>query len=648
VCHACQRKIFTNIQEEVTMNSQIRRFSGVVIALLLACTSGESSIAQWIQPEPGPVLKLTSTATGATKINDNIRYTVALHNTTTDALNGLLVVVLSPAVEPREVRRVFTAATGAEITETIAVSPTQRELRLAEPLLAGSRVQIVVDTALTRCLTPILATGNASIGTIASYLAPNTVLSAATAFVPTGCVTGGTPRPTPGPLPTPQPTVQPPAGPDVDIKKSARLHPDFDVPGRGWIATWLVAYGNRGDTTAASVSIVDTLGGNQSVLAVRSAPLVTPTQLGTVFTFPVGELGSRRRGGILLRTGVPFTTTAGTQLINQVSITAALDANPANNTSAVTLTVPALPPLITWPRNGVTCSGTLTVTGLAQAGAEVTIRIDGAVAATVTTGTDGKWQLPVSLDQGEHVFLAATAGQRMSPPVFVRVNAELPWDPISLTFTDTDGSDHPKHLRHWRGWVDSSGWYVGLSPGTTYTLAVRLCCTDPNATVSVTIPGAAPVVLSDPDGDRRFSGVVSTSGARQMLADAGTVCVAWDGRAQCWRGRVILANHEGRRHWVTLGPAGFEPSRLSVAVGDIVEIVNMAEDARLLRPGSMRTPLSTHDSVAYDSEAVRLEPGESYAVEIRGARAIDWVDEATGAPLSVNAGNAVYVPLIRR
>jgi hypothetical protein len=145
------------------------------------------------------------------------------------------------------------------------------------------------------------------------------------------------------------------------VAQFARLHPDYERPERGWVASWYVFYANIGGVPLRNASLVDAPSANQTLLGSRSAPLITPTVENGQFTYALGALQPGQFGALLLRTGVSFTTPAGTVLGNRATIDGEGDANAANNTAAASVTIPHLPPLITSPRSGATCTGTQTV-----------------------------------------------------------------------------------------------------------------------------------------------------------------------------------------------------------------------------------------------------------------------------------------------
>lgn len=624
------------------------RTSMAAIAATAALAAGAAYAFQ--PPAPALVLLKTADITAPVRVGDAFTYRLVVLNNTERAVEARLIDVL-----PREV-----ALNGsASITSTGVLTPAEGLTTTLEPeaigwhgeLAPGARLHVSIPVTLQDCASVHFGPpydGARAVRNAATLQAGPMIQIATHAFTPFGCAdVTPTARPT-----MPRPTAVP--GVEVGVRKHARLHPDYDEPERGWVASWFVAYGNRGTEAATDVSLVDQPSANQTIAGVRSAPLLTPTLDGDAYIFPVGELAAQRGGGILMRARLPFSTAAGTVLTNAVSITATGDGSVLNNRDLVTLTVPYLPPLITYPRSGATCTGTITITGRAQAASDVEVVIDNTRVATVTADAEGFWSLPVELNDGTHTIGALTrAGNgeaRRSPPVLIRVDSTLLWDPISLTFVGPEGVR--RHPRHWMGWMNEAGWYVGLAPSTTYTMAVRICC-DNSATVTATIPGQGVIDLTDPNGDSIYTATFTTGSARELLSGPIGLCVAYNGELQCARGRVVPVWSRGRHHVIVITPNGFEPNRAQVRPGDTVEFINMGDSARsistrrnLLSAASVLGANGTAASTA-DDDAFMLEVGETYSLEIQDMRNLELYDADDGASVTL-VGGSVYLPAVVR
>jgi hypothetical protein len=624
--------------------------------------------------EPPRVVSLIKTAEAPRDLapEGTFDYFLTIHNRTdkeasavvsdtlpaqTQLVGSAVVTVLSPTV------------TNTTVTVDPALGPNGT-LRWEGALSAGAKLRIAIKVKLLRCAVSDNSSfigWNRSVSNVATLRVNNTGLSvSAYAFVPGGCKDDDRPNPRPRPEPL--------TGVDVAVSKYARLHPDWDRPDLGWKASWLVLYGNRGSETARDVVITDTPSSNQILSGVRSAPLLTPTQQGGAFVFTVGELASQRGGGILLRTTLPFSTPAGTQLDNSVVISASNDMTTTNNTDAVSLTVPYLPPIITSPISGITCSGTLTITGIAQTGEVVNLYDGETLIISTTANAAGRWSVPVSLEDGVHILHARLAkddteddddlqitnhsdDKRKSNKILLKVDSDLIWDPISLTFAGSDGTT--KRPRHWLGWMDHHGWYVSLAPSTTYTASLRVCCADPaTASVSMTVPGVGVVAMSDLDGDTIFTGSFTTGDAKSMLRGKLEISVTCDGETATSNGRIVPTYRRPGHRIIVITREGFDPPNVRVRPGEIIEFVNMDEGARSFgtspnlmamaeaAAGGMAIQ-SAEAQAAFDADAVQLEVGESYTVEA-GGNTTFYDAQNSNQRAVIDAGNGVYLPLVRR
>jgi plastocyanin len=618
----------------------------------IAATAALAAGATYAFQPAAPALVLVKTAdiNAPVRVGDSFSYRLVVLNNTERAIEARLIDVL-----PREV----SLNGSASITSTGILTPAGGLSTTLNPevvgwhgeLAPGARLHVSIPVTLQDCPPVHFGPpydGARAVRNAATLQAGPMIQVATHAFAPFGCAAvTPTARPT-----MPRPTALP--GVEVGVRKHARLHPDYDEPERGWVASWFVAYGNRGTEVATDVSLVDQPSANQTIAGVRSAPLLTPTLEGDSYVFAVGDLAAQRGGGILMRARLPFSTAAGTVLTNAVSITATGDGSTLNNRDLVTLTVPYLPPLITYPRSGATCTGTITITGRAQAASAVEVVIDGTRVATVTADAEGFWTLPVALNDGAHTIGAQTHSgngeARRSPPVLIRVDSALLWDPISLTFVGPEGVR--RHPRHWMGWMNEVGWYIGLAPSTTYTMAVRICCDD-SATVTATIPGKGVIDLTDPNGDKIYTATFTTGTARELLSGPIGLCVAYNGELQCARGRIVPTWARGRHHVIVITPNGFEPNRAQVRPGDTVEFINMGDSARSI--SARRNLLSAAgvlgangaDAGAADDDAFTLEVGESYSLEVQDMRSVELYDAADGASITLAVGS-VYLPAVVR
>ncbi len=330
---------------------------------------------------------------------------------------------------------------------------------------------------------------------------------------------------------------------DAAVNKHGIVLPRTNAAGDViWNLDWRVEYRNLGGSTAENVVIVDAYEGDLRNVDVRTVPQLSSTASAGVITFTVGALEPGQAGFIGLKTRAPITTPPGTVFTNTVRIYSSNDVTDANNTDVVTLTIPLLPPVIVWPIPGTSCTGTLTVAGRAQPGAEVDVYIDNALAGTVFSSDDGNWSYEATLDDGSHeIYAVARFGElssERSPIVRIIVDSELTWSPITLRFVD----DHGRILipRDREGRLDESGWIVRLQPTRTYTVSVHVCCADPNATVTLNVPGLGEVTLTDADGDQTYEATFTTGPAVTLAGQNLTLCVTCNLIRRCSDGRVMI------------------------------------------------------------------------------------------------------------
>jgi uncharacterized repeat protein (TIGR01451 family) len=331
---------------------------------------------------------------------------------------------------------------------------------------------------------------------------------------------------------------------DPWVTKRGEIWPDYDpaTGQRRWMVGWIVNYGNAGPAAATNVHVIETYDPPQTLVAEHSIPFVPHSQVGNTLDYNVGTLPAGGSGIIILRTELPFNTTPGAVVRNTATVNSGNDGNTVNNTSVATVTVPLLPPILSGPLAGTTCTSTVTVVGWVQPGAMVDIYVDGNLAvAGITSASHGNglgdFSYALTLPDGSHdIYLVARHGaltSAPSPTVTIIVDSTLFWDPISLRFTADDG-----HVIIPAGRLDPSGWFVFLRPGRTYTVTLRVCCADPNAQVQLEM-GDLVVVLSDPDGDHIFSGVFSVP-AQGRFTGVMRICVTCNLIRICTDGEVTI------------------------------------------------------------------------------------------------------------
>ncbi len=341
---------------------------------------------------------------------------------------------------------------------------------------------------------------------------------------------------------------------DPTVKKHGWIFPHFNFKqgARHWLAEWGIDYRNIGVDPAHHVQVVDRYDPRMTLVREFSFPHILPIKDRHTLTYNVGTLNPGQWGFVHIAAQVPFTTPPGTVLTNTVVITGMPDKDPLNNTAVFTVHVPLLPPRILYPRPGTDCTGTFTITGRAQPGVAVEVHIDGTLVVTVPVDAQGHWAYGTTLPDGKHTIQAvAVSGllREASPTIIVIVDSSMVWSPLSLRFMDSHG--HVIFPRDASGRMDGAGWRIPLNPGESYTASVKLCCSDPNAQVTLELGSLGTLNLTDPDGDRIFVSSVFTTPMRRWRGNA-RLCVICYLTKYCSDGEVTI-DPEGTVFDVTSG-----------------------------------------------------------------------------------------------
>ncbi len=194
----------------------------------------------------------------------------------------------------------------------------------------------------------------------------------------------------------------------------------------------------------------------------------------------------------------------------------------------------------------LTCRNEPRLGGWAEPGRSVEIVIDNAVVATVTADANGRFGLPAAkLDAGDHRIEVRYADQLgaasadgihfdrgyLSPYLHLRVDPSLPFDPVSLHFTDSQGRvTLPTLSRDGAMNLSGSPFDVQLRSGETYRVEVDDCADNRNVErISITLANVLSASLSDDDGDGRYEGQFTYDATDVVTAasvDAGTQAIS--------------------------------------------------------------------------------------------------------------------------
>lgn len=206
------------------------------------------------------------------------------------------------------------------------------------------------------------------------------------------------------------------------------------------------------------------------------------------------------------------------------------DANPANNEASATLTRPA-PPLrlaieagdgSLWGLAETTCRDFIRFPGQSALGTLYDFVIDATVDHTFVAGVSPWTKAHADMAEGRHEIWFAPTGAsdptERSNSVRLNVNPGLPIDPLSLTFTDSQGRSYHPPTWNWGRFGRSLD--VHLRDGETYELAITSCSDALNQQLDLILPTGDTIRLTDEDSDGRYSGsfVFEASEASMRIA----------------------------------------------------------------------------------------------------------------------------------
>ncbi|MEM7130961.1 MAG: hypothetical protein AAF702_31860 [Chloroflexota bacterium] len=342
-------------------------------------------------------------------------------------------------------------------------------------------------------------------------------------------------------------------GADVVVHKRGAARKDFEgdpenIRGR---THWHIRYYNQGMDTAQNTTIQDTLpselDANPDTLQIRTSAGISYTVDGQVITFDVGDLDSDRGGHIMIRANYIIPDEEAVVVTNTVTISATNDANLENNQDQAKAQLGLRSPVITWPANGTTCNSDLEVHGRARPNALVDLYLNDEFVVTVAVDQNGHWQHPLTLEDGTHYIHAVAKLDDVvslaSRAKMVIVDSTLVYDPLSIRFVDENGND--RRPRDKEGRTDVDGWGLHLRPNTSYSVTVRLCCSDSEATATLNIPNVGMVEMSYNEARDRFVGSFTTGDmAEEPEGEAMELTVSCEETTSTFGG-IVLIDPEG-------------------------------------------------------------------------------------------------------
>ncbi len=344
------------------------------------------------------------------------------------------------------------------------------------------------------------------------------------------------------------------AGPDLEVALTARTErrvaqaglvqdATADQLGNFEIQIFKIDYSNLGATTAQNAllefQIPEKLRDSEIVLWRSStAPSESFSLNFERIRVALGALAPGASGSVTLGWYGCITctvTTANATLsgLATVTVTVAGDVNPGNNHSSA-----ALPGLLSSPIIGAfmdytddavtdriitgraaTCRAQQTLVGRAEPNRIIAVLIGLVQVGTVTSDAGGNFSYNVTLPNGLHRISAryaqsgvnAAQVEIVSPrdaasgqATGILVDTSLPYDPMSATFTDSQGRTIAVPTLGYSFGATQTGAF--LRSGETYTVGVDSCGGALNLFYKITFEDILLSSLTDPDGDGRYTG----------------------------------------------------------------------------------------------------------------------------------------------
>jgi len=370
------------------------------------------------------------------------------------------------------------------------------------------------------------------------------------------------------------------AGPDLEVALSARTERRIaqdgfasgataDKPGNFEIQLFKIDYSNRGATTAQNAllefQIPEHLRGVE--LAMLQAPGIPSENISLNFDklqFAPGPLAPGQGGAIVLGWYGCITctvSTAGVALESPATVSAQLadDTDTSNNQSSAVapglLSSPIIGAFMDYTDDAAmdriitgsaaTCRATQTLHGRAEPNRIIAILIGLQQVATVTSDANGDFSYAVTLPNGLHLISARYAQTSVNAAQIeiisprdvasgqatgILVDTSLPYDPMSVTFTDSKGRTIAVPTLGYSFGATQTGTF--LRSGETYTIGVDSCGSATNRHWAITFEDVLLSALTDPDGDGRYTGSftynpgvtaagATASGEFQLVSGAG-------------------------------------------------------------------------------------------------------------------------------
>jgi hypothetical protein len=311
----------------------------------------------------------------------------------------------------------------------------------------------------------------------------------------------------------------PDAAPDLGVGLRGRIVPDGGQNGNDQVG-FKIDYANFGSQVAQGARLVlskpEQLRDPQIILLrAPGIPAQNVSETADTVTIQLPDLPPGANNTIMLGWDVPAGQPPAGDYIASVEAIAAGDGSPANNTSEARIARPlALPSVAAWAGDDTswglaetTCRSDVWLTGVSIPNTLFSVWVDGTHVNDLQDQDDTWLYLLQNLSDGRHeVWLTQNSLLTTPRSNILRLNVDtsLPIDPLSLTFTDSQGNIYHPPTLNWRQL--GSQVAASLRSGETYEIGIDSCVTDPNQQYDLVLPDGSPISLTDADGDGRFTG----------------------------------------------------------------------------------------------------------------------------------------------
>jgi hypothetical protein len=283
--------------------------------------------------------------------------------------------------------------------------------------------------------------------------------------------------------------------------------------------------GSRPANNAAVIFHVPSQLQHQALSFLNTARIVPTSVISTntaiTFTLPTMQPGDN--GTIVLGWGLyPGIVQQAETYTGTARVTVAGDIDLSNNQDTVAVTPEVPDPVIAalvsnssvWSTADATCRTNVNLAGRGLAGQLVNVLVDGQIAGTALIEEDGTYYfLLQNLSSGRHhvqaqyanaILRATSQTKPFADGLLLNVDPSLPIDPLSLTFTNSQGHIiHPRTLGISDG-TSNTLMFGELTSGETYDVGIDSCSPEPNQHMQIIAVLIA--LLRDDDGDGRYTG----------------------------------------------------------------------------------------------------------------------------------------------